>query len=455
MEDPDGRTCVEAMGESESCLPPSDASRERTGRFKRAVRSVMVDLRGNVDFREALVSVGLFLVAFFVLSPRYRIRRKKWSDKASHQSVCTNTGGGVPSMLSTKNAPEVSQQDEGLSSGRTSTASNSTTTLGLGQFTGLDEDDNVEEQFEKNWQTIRVSSYRRVVLPPECKLLDKHNRNSMRRSTKRSPLPEDKDILDHDDNPAQRLQQYSQHVLYLIRSLLYYDYVAAGKTVIEWLEIWIRLRNLKGPRASVAAEEDGDDDDDDDDDEEDDDENDGDLDNDVAVGGVSGDSVSMDGRADKTTEKIDAEVDKDGCGDKFRKSRNGGKPNKEDLRASETGVTEVKIGVVDAKDNGRVGDAMDDDTDHDTLEQTMHSPLSTTLSPRFTGKGTDATPESTTQHLKGDPTSSPRHGRAGIGIPRPPRAAQRATSEKMTFFDAAPSQETLNKLQVDVPVPDK
>jgi len=120
-----------------------------------------------------------------------------------------------------------------------------------------DEDEEKEEErFAKMWPTIvSQSRYRNLVLPPECKRVDKPQRHYMI-STLTEEKKDDKEQGD-DDNPFDRLVTYWRHFLVFMVSMMRYDYGGAGWTLFHWLESLGRAReNLQ----KSTKEEDNDDD---------------------------------------------------------------------------------------------------------------------------------------------------------------------------------------------------
>ncbi|CAJ1957266.1 unnamed protein product [Cylindrotheca closterium] len=105
-----------------------------------------------------------------------------------------------------------------------------------------DEDEEKEEErFAKMWPTIvSQSRYRSLVLPPECKRVDKPPSSYMI-STLKEEKKDDKEQGD-DDNPFDRLVTYWRHFLVFMVSMMRYDYGGAGWTLFYWLESLGRAR---------------------------------------------------------------------------------------------------------------------------------------------------------------------------------------------------------------------
>lgn len=130
----------------------------------------------------------------------------------------------------------------------------------------MEEEETDQERFEKIYPTILLSRYRRLVLPPECKLVEKPKRpketNNM--DHKKSIEEKKEQPINDDENPAKRLQVYGRHFLALMKSLISFDYMGAGWTLINWLQALLRIRKF---RRSSSHPELGDEQEEDDDDE--------------------------------------------------------------------------------------------------------------------------------------------------------------------------------------------
>lgn len=113
------------------------------------------------------------------------------------------------------------------------------------ELTELQQSD--EERFEKLYEShIQCSEYRKLVLPPSCKLVN--NTPIVLRSTKAakvSPSTRLKSTKQEDDDPAARLWYYLRQLGVFMQSILSYDYAAAGRTLILWLQGIQHLRQSR------------------------------------------------------------------------------------------------------------------------------------------------------------------------------------------------------------------
>jgi Diacylglycerol kinase catalytic domain len=140
-----------------------------------------------------------------------------------------------------------------------------------------EEEETDVQRFEKNFQTINMSRYRRLVLPPQCKRVDKPKRaaapkkattsttiksTSSSGSAKRKKRRKKRDRDSDEDHPARRLRIYANNVLALVRSFMTYDYMGAGMALIRWIVLVLRIRQIRIKKtADLMVEEDDDDDD--------------------------------------------------------------------------------------------------------------------------------------------------------------------------------------------------
>jgi hypothetical protein len=185
----------------------------------------------EMDLEKVVVTVVLFLAAFFILAPRAPKRLKRRSDSKERIQV-----------MSPPSKREASSETS-------STSPPSTLCIGM---VLQEEEETEEEHFEQMWRVIRSSPYRRLVLPPACKLVEKPTRLHQKKEDKREKkTPTELD----DDHPFRRLQFYSEQMLNLIRSIISYDYFNALSTVVQWLSAFVRLRH----RHHEGAEEEDDD----------------------------------------------------------------------------------------------------------------------------------------------------------------------------------------------------
>jgi hypothetical protein len=189
----------------------------------------------DMDLEKVVVTVVLFLAAFFILAPRAPKRLKRRVDSKERMQVLSPLSKREAASETSSTSPPA--------------------TLCTGMFL-QDEEETEEEHFEQMWPAIRRSPYRRLVLPPECKLVDKPTRSmqakkELREEDKKKTVTE----LD-DDHPFRRLQFYSEQMLKLIRSILSFDYFNALSTVFQWLSACVRLRHKHHQGRVVEEEED-------------------------------------------------------------------------------------------------------------------------------------------------------------------------------------------------------
>ena len=191
----------------------------------------------DMDLEKIVVTCVLFIVAFVVLAPRGPKRLKRRSDSKERIHVMP----GSPATLKRKNSLD------------SSSVNNSTLCTGMVLHLMEEEEETEEEKFIQMWPSIQTSPYRRLVLPPGCKRVDRPARMLQQ---KNDPKPKEQEELD-DDHPVKRLRAYGENFLDLIRSILSYEYWNAAMTVIRWLVMCIRLRRRQH---DVEDEEEDDDD---------------------------------------------------------------------------------------------------------------------------------------------------------------------------------------------------
>ena len=116
-----------------------------------------------------------------------------------------------------------------------------------------EEDDDEEEEteemkFAQRWPTILETKYGCLVLPPECKRVQKpkHHRESDNKRASAAAaaaiVSEEITLQSDDENPHKRLVNYCRHFLHLMMSLLKFDYVGAGYSLFHWFDWWLRNR---------------------------------------------------------------------------------------------------------------------------------------------------------------------------------------------------------------------
>lgn len=195
----------------------------------------------GVDADMVLVTLSLFLVSVLILSPRSSFRGFSLNRRRVNPDC----------QIWPEHQDQHAEGEEGLSSSRTASTNNSTY---------ADDEETEEEKFEKLWPVVSTSGYRRLVLPPECKLvyipafLKRQKEEQIKKKHARSKHVE----ITDDDHPLTRLKIYSEQLLHLLRTFLSYDYMKAGQMLITWIQYWLRLKQRKMEK-SVVEDEDEDD----------------------------------------------------------------------------------------------------------------------------------------------------------------------------------------------------
>lgn len=182
----------------------------------------------GIDADMVLITLSLFIFSVLILSPRSSFRGLSLNRRRVHPDF----------QAWSEHQDQHTEGEEGLSSTRTTSTNNSMY---------ADEEETDEEKFEKHWPTICASGYRRLVLPPECKLVYvpafiKRQKEEQRKE--KHARSQNAEITD-DDHPLTRLKIYSEQLLHLLRTFLSYDYMKAGQMLINWIQCWLRLKQRK------------------------------------------------------------------------------------------------------------------------------------------------------------------------------------------------------------------
>lgn len=119
------------------------------------------------------------------------------------------------------------------------------------RWSAATDDETDEERFEKLWPSISLTQYRKLVLPPTCRLVEKPSHSTTKRGSQSmvmrggeaQPNDSTRSIPDDSDNPVKRFQTYVSQFLVLFRKILSYDYPGAVWTVWQWLQ-GIRRRHI-------------------------------------------------------------------------------------------------------------------------------------------------------------------------------------------------------------------
>lgn len=201
-------------------------------------------MRLKEDIEHLALSCLLFVIAFYFLSPwqsdnnKRSIGRIKWFGKkrAPIKRSDSFSSSPTPSSTSLEEGSDQNSASDGL--------------LIFGEQ--LEETD--EERFRAEWPHISMSRYRKLVIPPECKRVEKpksrpspKNTNTKPETTEERKRKENKNDSDvnNEENPVKRLKGYVQHLMFFIRSLISYDYQGAAWTLILWMKKIRRYRRIK------------------------------------------------------------------------------------------------------------------------------------------------------------------------------------------------------------------
>jgi len=225
--------------------------------YRNGTRSVTDDLH-KVGFAALLL-----LIAVLILAPSQRQRsgnnkrRPPWILKRSRSDSWS------PQNLNVNHSP-------GQSMGSSSYAGDSSEGI-----PGTMDDETDEERFEKKYPKICVSNYRKLVLPPSCRRVEKRAPQlTASSSAKKDAAPRKErrtqrgDALrgsgvsqnsvpaaEDEENPAQRLQNYFRSFLFLLKSIITYEYAGAGGIVVLWWQGFRRHRktNLEQEEEEAAS----------------------------------------------------------------------------------------------------------------------------------------------------------------------------------------------------------
>jgi diacylglycerol kinase (ATP) len=208
-------------------------------------------------FRLALF-VGLLTLSFVVLAPLRPVSSSGGGNhhpKEKRRSWLGRSDSGSSLLFFTQSP----RSDEELSETSERLAASSADYAEQQQETD-------EERFERVWPSLATSRIRKLILPPTCRKIVGKQLQQEQKKKKKDHDKKKKDKGDKsktaadDDNPEYRLQNYVRQVLYVIKSLITYDYVGAGWTLILWLQGIIRVRRYR--RNTVTSEMEHPDDDD-------------------------------------------------------------------------------------------------------------------------------------------------------------------------------------------------
>ena len=292
-EDEEIREAVEELVEAAAVAVYTDIKNDvdslvlRFRNFMDALFPFLADWRSDEtlfwqDLQKCVIWLCFLWMACFVLSPRHNPRKKNKYQFDQHGRRRLPLKGKIQSLLSFRGVRSLSAnslhkaynlgrststpvRDLTMSRERShSDASINLTNLGKGAHVNniLDDDNNSiqeteEEKFARIWPSILSETrYHRLVLPPECKLVEKPKHappSKEKGSGDEHPSKEDERY--YDDHPLNRLLTYWRQFMHLLVTLLRFDYVGAGWTLIYWIQACLKIRKKRG------AEEDDDDDD--------------------------------------------------------------------------------------------------------------------------------------------------------------------------------------------------
>mmetsp|Transcript_10105 Transcript_10105/g.14823 ORF Transcript_10105/g.14823 Transcript_10105/m.14823 type:complete len:873 (+) Transcript_10105:124-2742(+) len=106
-----------------------------------------------------------------------------------------------------------------------------------------------EALFEKNWPAIRISRYRRLVLPPECKVIDVPVfvwKQESEEDTPKEIKRDSKTNVEEDEQPLARLANYGRSLFCHLQEFVRFDYFGLGSIIRRISELWTLVK-FKNP----------------------------------------------------------------------------------------------------------------------------------------------------------------------------------------------------------------
>jgi hypothetical protein len=196
------------------------------------------------DMYKLSISGVLFVVAFFILSPSQPWVKKSTSWLSLGNKTVKNTQYNHRTTSSDKGDETSVEFSERLQRSRSFSSIDYSMTHNEIEE---EEEETEEEKFSKKWPSIiSEARYRNLVLPPECKRVEKPRRYIIPALTEEKK--DDDDMKNDDDKPFDRLVIYWRQFLHFVMSMMRYDYAGAGWTLFHWLESCIKVRNnMKTP----------------------------------------------------------------------------------------------------------------------------------------------------------------------------------------------------------------
>mmetsp|Transcript_23617 Transcript_23617/g.65529 ORF Transcript_23617/g.65529 Transcript_23617/m.65529 type:complete len:1027 (-) Transcript_23617:108-3188(-) len=211
-----------------------------------------------VDMERFTIATFLFVVFFWFLSP--------WGDSSSSNNNASNQTNRKRSMERSKSMSSIRRTKDAMNRQNSALSKQNSAVADEIEEERLQQKEESEVQkFAKRWPVIlRNSQYRSLVLPPECKQVEKPRRRRRKENVATATKTEKNDKLATtftDENPGTRLVNYLKQIFHLIVLFRRYDYTAAGRTLITWVQSAIRARNSNNiPREGQGIDDDDDED---------------------------------------------------------------------------------------------------------------------------------------------------------------------------------------------------
>lgn len=112
-----------------------------------------------------------------------------------------------------------------------------------------------EETFLQLYKAIQTAPYRRLVLPPTCVRVENFKPTS--KTIKKEETSQKKEtVVLEDDHPLRRLQLYANQISSFLQSILEYDYITTFWWVLHWISACVKSRQLVRQEAEMDDDED-------------------------------------------------------------------------------------------------------------------------------------------------------------------------------------------------------
>ena len=201
------------------------------------------------DMQKVSIFIALFTISFIILAPSNRWRRKlhHTHDKGRRRDE-TTTRSYFQSISPFSGKRKVPQARPGLPRSSSTSSIDYRMARPAGGMGDADYEAKEAESFARRWPAVLETPYRTLVLPPECKRVEKPKQRKQRKEDNKKEKPKKrraKKDPHNDDNPAKRLVIYVRNILHLAFTFLRYDYVGAGWTLIRWVEACFQSRQKK------------------------------------------------------------------------------------------------------------------------------------------------------------------------------------------------------------------